>query len=102
MMDDYHPMMDHFHLMMDDFHPMMDHFDPMMDHFDPMMHEMWDEHMFFDHHHYHDGWELTTLDYHHAWFHPIMHMHHHLHHFTSPVASQQTVVPQMKAAVTQP
>jgi len=98
-MHDFHPMMDDFHHM-HHFHHMMDDFHPMMDDYHPMMHEMWDDHMYYDHHHPHDGWELTTLDYHHAWFHPMM--HHHPHHVCFPVTCHPTGELQQKAAAEQP
>jgi hypothetical protein len=103
-MDDLH-MMDHYHHM-DDFH-MMDHYHHMdglhmMDHYHhmdglhPAMHESWDPHMHMhmdphmhmDYHHPHDGWELESIDYHHAWFHPYDHPHHphHMHHMHHPVS----------------
>lgn len=102
MMDGFHPMMDDYHPMMDGFHPMMDDHHPMMDDFHPMMHGMWDEHMFSDHHHHYDGWEFTSLDYHHAWFHPMMHMHHHPYHFCLPVTCQPAGEPQEKEEVEKP
>lgn len=98
-MHHFHPMMDDFHPMMDDFHH-MHHFHHMMDDYHPMMHEMWDEHMHYDHHHPHDGWELSTLDYHHAWFHPMM--HHHPHHVCFPVTCQPAGELQKKVAAEQP
>lgn len=100
-MHDFHDFhhMHHFHPMMEDFHH-MHHFHHMMDDYHPMMHEMWDEHMHYDHHHPHDGWELSTLDYHHAWFHPMM--HHHPHHVCFPVTCQPAGELQKKAAAEQP
>lgn len=89
----YHPCMHDHHY--------MHHYHPMMDYCHPMMHEMWDEHMFYDHHHHdgmehmhfdhdhydgmehmhfdhdhYDGLEHMPLDYHHACCHPMMHPHH--------------------------
>ncbi|WP_054028897.1 hypothetical protein [Bacillus sp. FJAT-28004] len=98
MMDDFHPMMEDFHHM-HHFHPMMDDFHH-MHHDHHMMDEMWDEHMHYDHHHYHDGWEHMTLDYHHAWFHPMM--HHHPHHVCFPVTCQPAGEQLQKAAVEKP
>jgi hypothetical protein len=79
-MHDFHPMHD-FHAM-NDFHHMND-FHPMHD-FHPDMHEEWDPHMYDDHHHHpHEGgWEYSSIDYHHEWFHPWVHPHHPHHpHF---------------------
>ncbi|WP_042161513.1 hypothetical protein [Paenibacillus gorillae] len=75
----------------------MHHYHPMMDDYHPMMHEMWDDHMLHDYHH--DGWEIETLDYHHTWIYPTMHVHHHLHY---PVTCQEIDEFQKKAAAHQP
>ncbi|WP_424765657.1 hypothetical protein [Paenibacillus sp. sgz302251] len=69
-----------FHHMHHDLHDMHD-FHPMM------QHDLWDPHMYYGHHHHHpvDGWEYSTLDYHHAWVHPWMH-----HHVCFPVTCHPT------------
>lgn len=83
-----HPMHGFDH--MDDFHH-MDGYHPMMHEYHPMEHEMWDDHMHYDHHHPHDGWEFSSINYHHAWFHPMMHHHPHVMWvpvICSPVANE--------------
>jgi len=47
---------------------------------DPHMHGSWDPHMHDDPH---DGWEMTSMDYHHEWFHP--HHMHHMHYMHHPM-----------------
>ncbi|MDQ8733940.1 hypothetical protein [Paenibacillus sp. LHD-38] len=99
-MHDFHHMHDYHH--MHDFHP-MDHYHPMHD-FHPAMQGSWDPHMHGDHHHPHEGWEFTSIDYHHESFHPYVHPHHmhHMHYMHHPICYPVVCYPADKDQKGQP